>query len=269
MKPYPDPPEGLVVTQASPLLTLTLDRPQRRNSLTDEIVLALIDTLEAASSDEEVRAVVICAAGDDFCSGFDLAGRAGDGSRPRPGSISRRMPYLVNRLIPVMLEVQVPIVCAARGWAVGLGLSLVLASDFAVVADDARLRAPFTEMGITPDSGTSWLLPRMAGVARAKRMLMLGEEVSGAQAASWGLIHQSVPANQTDAEAVVLANRLASSATVAVGLAKALVQRGAGRSLEAHLSDEAFAMELSSRSADFREWADSRRQNRPPHFTGR
>ncbi|WP_419925957.1 enoyl-CoA hydratase/isomerase family protein [Candidatus Poriferisocius sp.] len=269
MKPYPTPPEGLQVVSAPPILTLTLDRPQRRNSLTDDIVLALIDTLEAASADEEIRAVLLNAVGDNFCSGFDLAGRAGSGSRPRPGSISRRMPYLVNRLIPVMLEVQVPIVCAARGWAVGLGLSLVLASDFAVVADDARLRAPFTAMGITPDSGTSWLLPRLAGVVWAKRMLMLGEEVSGAEAAEWGLIHQALPAGQVDAEAAVLATRLASSATVAVGLAKTLVHRSAGRSLEAHLGDEAFAMELSSRSADFREWAESRQEGRPPDFTGR
>lgn len=269
MKPYPTPPEGLQAVSAPPILTLTLDRYQRRNSLTDDMVLALIDTLEAASADEEIRAVMLNAAGDNFCSGFDLAGRAGDGSRPRPGSISRRMPYLVNRLIPVMLEVQVPIVCAVRGWAVGLGLSLVLASDFAVVADDARLRAPFTAMGITPDSGSSWLLPRLAGVARAKQILMLGEEVSGADAAAWGLIHQAVPADQVDAEAAALASRLAASATVAVGLAKVLIHRGSGRSLETHLSDEAFAMELSSRSADFREWAESRRQGRSPDFTGR
>ncbi|MXZ78104.1 MAG: enoyl-CoA hydratase/isomerase family protein [Acidimicrobiia bacterium] len=268
MKPYPTPPEGLLVVTAPPILTLTLDRPQRRNALTDDIVLALIDTLEAASADEEIRTVLLNATGDNFCSGFDLAGRTGDGTRPRPGSISRRMPYLVNRLIPVMLEVQVPIVCAVRGWAVGLGLSLVLASDFAVAADDARLRAPFTAMGITPDSGTSWLLPRLAGVARAKGMLMLGEEVSGAEAAEWGLIHRAVPPDRVDAEVAVLADRLASSATVAVGLTKTLVQRGRERSLETHMSEEAFAMELSSRSADFQEWAASREEGRPPDFTG-
>ena len=269
MKPYPTPPEGLQVVSAPPILALTLDRPHRRNALTDDIVLALIDTLEAASADEEIRAISFNAVGDNFCSGFDLAGRAGDGNRPRPGSISRRMPYLVNRLIPVMLEVQVPIVSAVRGWAVGLGFSLVLASDFAVVAEDARLRAPFTSMGITPDSGTSWLLPRLAGVARAKQMLMLGEEISGTEAADWGLIYRAVPDDRVDIEAADLVGRLASSASVAVGLTKALVQRGRERSLEAHMSEEAFAMELSSRSADFREWAESRRQGRPPDFTGR
>ncbi len=269
MKPYPSPPEGLQVVLAPPILTLTLDRPHRRNALTDDIVLALIDTLEAASADEEIRAIFLNATGDNFCSGFDLAERAGDGVRPRPGSISRRMPYLVNRLIPVMLEVQVPIVSAVRGWAVGLGFSLVLASDFAVVSDDARLRAPFTSMGITPDSGTSWLLPRLAGVARAKQMLILGEEASGAEAADWGLIYRAVPDDRVDAEAADVVDRLTSSASVAVGLTKALIQRGRERSLEAHMSEEAFAMELSSRSADFREWAESRRQGRSPDFTGR
>ena len=269
MKPYPTPPEGLQVVSAPPILTLTLDRPHRRNALTDDIVLALIDTLEAASADEEIRAILLNATGENFCSGFDLAERAGDSSRPRPGSISRRMPYLVNRLIPVMLEVQIPIVSAVRGWAVGLGFSLVLASDFAVVADGARLRAPFTSMGITPDSGTSWLLPRLAGVARAKQMLMLGEEASGADAADWGLIYRAVPDDRVDAEAGDVVLRLASSASVAVGLTKALIQRGRERSLEAHMGEEAFAMELSSRSADFREWAESRRQGRSPDFTGR
>ena len=269
MKPYPAPPEGLRVVSAPPVLTLTLDRPHRRNALTDDIVLALIDTLEAASADEEIRAILLNAAGDHFCSGFDLAERAGDGNRPRPGSISRRMPYLVNRLIPVFLEVQVPIVCAVRGWTVGLGLSLALAADFTVAADNARLRAPFTSMGITPDSGISWLLPRLAGVARAKGMLMLGEEISGSEAADWGLIYRAAPEDRVDAEAADLVDRLASSASVAVGLAKALVQRGRERSLEAHMSEEAFAMELSSRSADFREWIESRQQGRPPDFTGR
>ncbi|WP_419919678.1 enoyl-CoA hydratase/isomerase family protein [Candidatus Poriferisocius sp.] len=269
MKPYPNPPEGLRVVSSPPLLILTLDRPQRRNALTDDIVLTLIDTLEAAGSDEDVRAVLLNAEGDNFCSGFDLAGRIGSGPRPRPGSISRRMPYLVNRLIPVMLEVQVPIVGAIQGWAVGLGLSLVLACDFAVAAEDARLRAPFTSMGITPDSGMSWLLPRLAGISRTKRMLMLGEEISGADAAAWGLIHQAVPADHVDAEALALATRLAASATVSIGLTKTLISRSSGRSLESHLGDEAFAMELSSRSADFREWAASRHQGRPPNFTGR
>ena len=98
----------------------------------------------------------------------------------------------VNRLIPAMLSCQTPIVCTARGWVIGLGLDILLASDFAVVADDARLWAPFTTFGFTPDSGATWLIPRLVGVARAREMLMLGEKVSGADAASWNMVHRAV-----------------------------------------------------------------------------
>src|SRR4029450_5409946 len=150
--------------------------------------LRLVERIEAAGSDESVRVIALSGTGDDFCSGFDLGQRGkGDGKSAagaaRAGATQRRMRWQVNRLIPTMLETQTPIVTAAKGWIIGLGLHLVLAPDVPVVADDARLRAPFATMGFTPDSGGSWLLPRLAGVARAKEMLMLGREVGGGRAA--------------------------------------------------------------------------------------
>ena len=267
MKDYPDPPEGLRVERGGAVLRLGLDRPARRNALTDDIVLALIETIEAAGSDEAVRVISLSGTGDHFCSGFDLGERGGD--RRRVGSTQRRMRWQVNRLIPTMLETQTPIVTAATGWVIGLGLHLVLASDFAVVADDARLRAPFSAMGFTPDSGGSWLIPRLAGVARAKEMIMLGREVTGAQAAGWGLVHRSVPKGRVRAAADELVDQLSSAATVAVGLAKLLIHRGLGADLERHLVDEALAIELTSRSADFHEYARARSEQRPPRFEGR
>ena len=165
MKDYPEPPEGLAVEHDGAVLRVRLDRPQRRNALTDDMVLALIEAIEAAGSDESVRVIALSGTGDDFCSGFDLGQRGGGEETPRAGATQRRMRWQVNRLIPTMLETQTPIVTGAKGWIIGLGLHLVLASDFAVVADDARLRAPFATMGFTPDSGGSWLLPRLAGVA--------------------------------------------------------------------------------------------------------
>jgi 2-(1,2-epoxy-1,2-dihydrophenyl)acetyl-CoA isomerase len=213
--------------------------------------------------------IALSGTGDHFCSGFDLGRRGGGGKTPRAGSTQRRMRWQVNRLIPTMLETQTPIVTAARGWVIGLGLHLVLASDFAVVADDARLRAPFAAMGFTPDSGGSWLLPRLAGVARAKEMLMLGREVSGAQAAEWGMVHRAVPAEEIDTTADQLVNDLASAATVAVGLSKLLIHRGLGVDIERHLADEALAIEVSSRSDDFHEYTRARREKRDPKFDGR
>jgi len=269
MKPYPDAPEGLVIDHDGPVLRLRLDRPDRRNSLTDEIVYALVDIVDAAGSDESVRVIHLSGSGDHFCSGFDLGQRAPGGDNPRVGSIHRRMNGHVNRLIPTMLTTQTPIVCTARGWVIGLGLDLALAADFTIVADDARLWAPFTTFGFTPDSGASWLIPRLAGVARAKDMLMLGTKVAGSDAAAWGLVHRAVPAADLDATGDELVGRLAAGPTVALGLTKLLVHRGLTADIDRHLADEAWAMEVSSRSDDFKEYGRAARDKRDPNFQGR
>ena len=269
MKPYPASVEGLDISQDDGIVRVRLNRPERRNALTDEIVQSLIDTIEAAGSDDDARVISLCAAGDHFCSGFDLAGRSKPDTPPRTGETQRRMRWQVNELIPAMLETQIPIVAAARGAAMGLGFGLVLAADFAVVADDARLSAPMVRSGFTPDSGISWLAPRLIGIARAKELIMLGREVSGATAADWGMVHASAPASNVGEVAAALAAELAGSATVAVGLAKSLVQRALNADLDRHLADEAMALELSSRSADFKEASRARREQRDPDFTGR
>src|SRR5580698_9170566 len=187
-------PPGLTLTHDREVLKLSFNRPARRNSLTDPIVYALTDTMDAAASHESVRVLHLQGEGDHFCSGFDLAERTPGPDRPRVGSVHRRMNGHVNRLIPAMLTCQTPIVCTARGWVIGLGLDLLLAADFAVVQDDATLWAPFTNFGFTPDSGATWLIPRLIGVARARDMLLLGTKVSGEEAASWGLVHRAVAA---------------------------------------------------------------------------
>jgi 2-(1,2-epoxy-1,2-dihydrophenyl)acetyl-CoA isomerase len=268
MKAYAEPVDGLVVDHAPPVLHLRLDRPLRRNALTDDMVLALVDTIETAGSDESIRVISLSATGENFCSGFDLGLRGGV-EKPRAGATQRQMRWHVNRLIPTMLETQTPIVVAASGWVVGLGLHIVLASDFAVVSNDARLREPFTALGFTPDSGGSWLIPRLVGVARAKEMLMLGREVSGATAAAWGLVHRAVRADEVEATARELVDELAGAATVAVGLTKLLVHRSLHADLEHHLADEGLALELVSRSEDFHENVLARREKRAPDFRGR
>ncbi len=251
------------------ILHLTLDRPERRNALDDATTTALIAELEAANQDEDVRAIVLAGRGDDFCSGFDLATRAEGPSRPRVGSLQRRLPAQAHRLVPLVCSVQVPIVAAVRGWAIGLGLHLAVASDFCVAATDARLWEPFTTRGFTPDSGGTWLLPRLVGVARARELLLLGRELSGAEAADWGLVHAAVGADRVDDEAGARAARLAAGPTVALGLTKWLLHTGAGLDLERHLANEALALELSSRTADFREAQAARRDRRQPGFEGR
>jgi 2-(1,2-epoxy-1,2-dihydrophenyl)acetyl-CoA isomerase len=261
--------DGLVVEADGAVLRVRLDRPERRNALTDEVVDALIDALEAAGNDDAIRVIALSGNGDTFCSGFDLGTRGRPETKPRVGSTQRQLRGGINRLIPTMLETQTPIVTAATGHIIGLGLNLVLASDFAVVADGARLRAPFTTLGFTPDSGASWLIPRLVGVARAKELLLLGREISGARAAEWGLVHRAVPVDEVEGEAAALVAELATAATVAVGLAKLLVHRSLTVDLERHLADEAFALELSSRSDDFKDRAKNIAEHNDPRFQGR
>jgi 2-(1,2-epoxy-1,2-dihydrophenyl)acetyl-CoA isomerase len=168
-----------------------------------------------------------------------------------------------------MLETQVPIVAVVRGWAAGLGFHIALASDFCLAADDARFWEPFMSRGFTPDSGAAWLLPRLIGMVRTRKLLMLGEEISGTIAAEWGIIHDAHDQDQLGSAAEVLVTILEQSPTVALGLAKWLLQSGNGLDLDRHLQNEAMALELSSRSEDFREGLAAFRDKRDARFQGR
>ena len=269
MKSYPAAIDGLVVELDGGVLAVRFDRPDRRNALTDDMVLGLIDIVDAASSDESVRVIHITGTGEHFCSGFDLSLRGGGGEKPRAGATQRQMRWHINRLVPTMQQCQTPIVASVKGWAIGLGMNIALASDFVVAADDARFWAPFVDAAFTPDSGGSWLIPRLVGIARAKEMILLGRKVSGKDASDWGLVHSAVPKSELDEAAAALLAELADRPTVALGLAKQLIHGAPTSELEPHLAQEGLALELSSRSEDFHENSRARRESRGPDFTGR
>jgi 2-(1,2-epoxy-1,2-dihydrophenyl)acetyl-CoA isomerase len=260
---------GLDVSLDAGALTLRLKRPEKRNAMDDTMMYAAIDAVDLAGRDEAVRVILLTSEGEHFCSGFDIVARNQEGGRPRVGSIQRRLPAQAHRLIPLLCTVQVPVVCAVRGWAAGIGLNLALAADFTVAATDARFWAPFVERGFTPDSGATWLLPRRVGEVRARDMVVLGRVVDGAEAAEWQMIHRAVPLEDVDAVAGELVATLAGGATVALGLSKWLLHAGASSALDDQLRNEAFAMELSSRSEDFREGLKAFQEKRTPEYGGR
>jgi 2-(1,2-epoxy-1,2-dihydrophenyl)acetyl-CoA isomerase len=160
-------------------------------------------------------------------------------------------------------------VCAVRGWAAGLGCQLALASDFTVAAEDSRFWLPFVTRGFTPDSGATWLLPRLIGVARAKELLMLGRVVSGAEAAAWGMIHRAVQGDELVPSVEALVTELSHAATVALGLTKRCVHEALDGNIADAMARESMAIELSSRTADFREGLSAFRARRDPGFEGR
>lgn len=261
---------GLQARQQGPVLALTLDRADRRNAINDVMLDAMIGHLAAAGIDESVRVIRIDAAGPDFCAGADLiANNAKSERKPRVGSTQRRLPNKANRLIPLMTETQVPIVTVVRGWAAGLGFHIALASDFCLAAGDARFWEPFMARGFTPDSGAAWLLPRVIGMVRTRQLLMLGEEITGATAAEWGILHAAVADDELDSAATALVTKVSESPTVALGLTKWLLHSGNGLDLDRHLQNEAMALELSSRSEDFREGLAAFQEKRDARFQGR
>jgi 2-(1,2-epoxy-1,2-dihydrophenyl)acetyl-CoA isomerase len=229
----------------------------------------LIDNVDRAGRDEAVRTIVLSGNGDHFCGGADIVARNSGGERPRVGSIQRRLPSQAHRLIPLLLETQTPVVCRVQGWAAGIGFQLALAADFTVAATDATFWEPFSERGFTPDSGATWLLPRLVGLTRARELLLLGRKLDGAEAAEWGLVHRAVAPGHLDDETASVVDRLASGPTVALGLTKWLLAASQENGLDGQLHNEAIGLELSSRSEDFREGLTAFKEKRPPEFRGR
>jgi 2-(1,2-epoxy-1,2-dihydrophenyl)acetyl-CoA isomerase len=262
---------SVAIRRDGDVLRVVLDRPSEKNALSHPMQDALVSALAMAAVDDSLRAIHLSGAGNDFCAGADWVStnRQSPEMRPRSGSLVRRNAQRAHRVIELIQSVQLPVVCTVRGWAVGLGCNLALAADFTVAATNATFWEPFVARGFSPDSGSTWLLPRLVGLARAKEMLLLGEKVSGSEAAHWGLIHRCVDDADVDEVSEQLVARLAAGPTVAIGLAKQAIHYGQQAALTDSMTQESFNLELSSRTADFKEGLAAFKDRRTPQFQGR
>jgi 2-(1,2-epoxy-1,2-dihydrophenyl)acetyl-CoA isomerase len=252
------------------VLRVVLSRPSRRNALSQAMIAAFVSALTAAATDDSLRAVVISGEGSDFCAGADwVSTNDGGQARPRTGDLLRRIPHTSHRVIELIHTIHLPVVCSVRGHAVGLGCNLALAADFTLASPDAVFWEPFVSRGFSPDSGSTWLLPRLVGLARAKQMLLLGEKVNATEAAEWGLIHRCVDESGLDDATEELLARLAAGPTVAIGLAKQAIHYAQQATLSQAMTQELLNVELSCRTTDFKEGLAAFRQRRPPDFEGR
>ena len=251
---------------------VTLDRPEAKNALNVEMRDELVRLVREARSDPAVRALLITGTGDAFCAGADMgtttvskSAEAGFDTR----STQEALRIGVQTLIRELWELDKPTVAAVNGTAVGPGAHLALACDFVVIAEDARLMWSFAKWGLVVDAAGAYLLPRLVGLPRAKRMVLLGEGLTGAEAVAGGLAYASTPADDVLARATELARTLAAGPTRSLGLSKALLNRTFETDLPTSLDLEGAYQSLATTSEDLKEGMAAFKEKRPPNFTGR
>lgn len=263
-------PSGLAVEHDGSVLRLTLNRPEAGNSVGAGVIAGFLDAFDEAAKGGDIRVVALTANGKDFCTGIDLKeANQPTAERPRVGNHQRRIQSGAHRLIRAFVELQVPVVAGVRGWAAGIGNSLALASDYIVASDTARFWTPFAGRGFTPDSGTTYLLPRLIGLARAKEMVLLARPIEAEKAERWGMIQEVVEDDRMGVRFEEVVQEFAVGATVSIGLAKTLLHRNLELDLDQSLAAEAMALEVSLRSMDFKEGIAAFQERRPATYSGR
>ena len=249
---------------ADGVLTLTLNRPDALNSFTVEMKEALLAALKEAGRDREVRVLVLTGAGRAFSAGQDLKERQG----PDVADLGTELRLRYNPIVLAMRRLEKPIIGAINGVAAGAGLSIAMACDVLIAAENATFIEAFSRVGLVPDTGSTWVLPRLVGSARAAQMMFTADPVDAATAEGIGLVNRVVPADKLMDEAHALAQRLASAAPVALALAKRALNRTFEMNLEQALDYEAQLQSIAGRSADHREGVSAFVEKRPPKFTG-
>lgn len=274
-----DPVDSLVLHATDNHVSwITLNRPEALNAITPDQRERLIQHLSHASSDPDVRAVVITATGRGFCAGADLRGGSSTGrpSTGRPpagervaGDVARTIRLGAQRLIGAVLDCEKPVIAAVNGTAAGLGAHLALACDLVLAADSAKFIEVFVRRGLVPDGGGAYLLPRLIGPQRAKELMFFGDALTAADAARLGLVNRVVPPDDLEKTARDWAERLATGPTRALALTKQLVNASLDTDRTTAFAAEAAAQEINMSTTDATEGVAAFTERRTPHYRGR
>ena len=246
------------------IATITLDRPGALNALTVPMKTELLAAFRAVALDRAVRVVVLTGAGRAFCAGQDLKERLEPDAAPLAVEVRDRY----NPIISAMRRLDRPIVGAINGVAAGAGASLAFACDLRLMAEGASFVLAFGRIGLVPDSGATWFLPRLVGPAKAAELALLGESLSAADAERFGLVARVVSPETLAEEARALAVRLAALAPVALAHTKRALERSWSVDLDTALEDEAHRQGIAGATADHAEGMQAFLEKRPPRFTG-
>ncbi|TDQ23585.1 2-(1,2-epoxy-1,2-dihydrophenyl)acetyl-CoA isomerase [Raoultella sp. BIGb0149] len=250
------------------VMTITLNRPDRLNSFNDLMHQQLAECLTQAERDDSVRCLLITGAGRGFCAGQDLNDRNVDPSGPAP-DLGLSVERFYNPLVRRLAALPKPVIAAVNGVAAGAGATLALGCDIVLAARSASFVMAFSRLGLVPDCGGSWFLPRVAGRARAMGLALLGEKLSAEQAAQWGMIWQLVEDAELADVSLQLARHLAAQPTFGLGLIKQALLAAETNGLDAQLDLERDYQRMAGRSADYREGVSAFLAKRPPQFSGK
>jgi 2-(1,2-epoxy-1,2-dihydrophenyl)acetyl-CoA isomerase len=246
---------------------ITLNRPDRLNSFNEAMHEALMLALLGAEADPECRALVLTGAGRGFCAGQDLSDRVfSPGQVP---DLSSTLERLYNPLVRKLRALQMPVICAVNGVAAGAGANIALACDIVLAARSAKFIQAFAKLGLVPDSGGTWFLPRLVGPARARALTLLAEPVAAEQAEAWGMIWKAVDDASLTDEAHRLAAHFSTQPTVGLGLIKSALDAAETNDLDAQLDLERDCQGQAGRTPDYMEGVTAFFEKRQPKFTGR
>jgi 2-(1,2-epoxy-1,2-dihydrophenyl)acetyl-CoA isomerase len=250
------------------VLTLTLNRPERYNAFNSALIEALGRAVGRAAADDECRVVLLTGAGKGFCAGADLTDRNIKPGESRP-DLGESLDKRYNPLIRAMRKLPKPIVCAVNGAAAGAGANVALACDIVLAAKSANFLQAFARIGLVPDAGGTWILPRLVGDARARALMMLADPITAEDAAAWGMIHRAVDDDQLMGAAREIAERLAAGPIRAYGLMKRAFGASFANTLDAQLDLERDLQREAGAMNEFVEGVRAFLEKRPANFRGK
>ena len=245
---------------------ITLNRPDKLNSFTEEMHLELRAAIEQAR-DAGARAILLTGAGRGFCAGQDLGDRDPSKMTSAP-DLSQTLEKFYNPLIKLIRSLEFPVVCAVNGVAAGAGANIALACDIVLAAEGARFIQSFAKVGLMPDAGGSWSLPHLIGEARAKGLALTATPLSATKAEEWGLIWKAIPDETLMTEARALTESLANGPTVGLALTKMAIQAASSNTMDEQLDLEAENQKICGASPDYTEGVSAFLQKRAPEFSG-
>jgi len=259
--------DNILFARDAGIARITLNRPDRLNSFTDAMHAELRDALAQVKSDASLRVLLLTGAGRGFCAGQDLSEREVPPGA-EPVDIGATIERNYKPLVLTLHALPMPVVCAVNGVAAGAGANVALACDIVVAAKSAIFIQAFCRIGLLPDAGGTFFLPRLVGSARAKGLALTGDKLPAEQAAEWGLIWKCVDDSELSATVEALLQQFASAPTRALAATKEALHAAAGNTLKTQLDVERDLQQALGRSADFKEGVAAFRAKRPPRFTG-